>query len=383
MSMIKKISQSSTLILSLIGLVACSGNSNRFTAEGTISGAEGEMLYLEEVGTGNVMSLDSVRLDKQGSFRFVHDGTHYPMFYRVRLGKQSIPFAADSATHVVIKSSAPNLLASYELTEADPYNHQMREVIQLRQRADSRIDSVLRLYNAGTIALEEASEQVDQIARQLKTTLTNRFIFTEPKSPVAYFALFQRKGDSEAFYFSADEDSDERAFAAVATAYDLYYADAPYTPFLKDIALRAVARGRAKRAWERSAQEKAEAASILDFPEIALHDNKGQMQSLTELAKQGPVLVSFTAYSAQWSPMLVASLHKLRETRPEITIYEVSLDGDSYYWQNAARTLPWISVNDPEGRSAMLYNVGSLPSFFFIDKGELKRLESPEELARS
>lgn len=382
MSMIKKINQSSAIALALIGLAACSGTNNRFTAEGTILGAEGEMLYLEEVGTGNVMSLDSVRLDGEGAFRFSHDGTHYPMFYRVRLGKQSIPFAADSATHIVIKSSTPNLLASYELVDADTYNHQIREVIQLRQSADRRIDSILGIYNSGTIALDEAREQVDLIASELKTTLSNRFIFTEPKSPVAYFALFQRKGDSEAFYFSADEDTDERAFAAVATAYDLYYAEAPYTPFLKDMALRAIARGRAKRAWERSAQEKAEGASVLDFPEIALPDNKGQMQSLTAIAKERPVLISFTAYSAQWSPMLVASLQKLQEKRPDITIYEVSLDGDSYYWQNASRTLPWISVNDPEGRSAMSYNVGTLPSFFLIDKGEIKRIDSLEGLSK-
>lgn len=380
--MIKKISQSSALALALIGLAACSGTSNRFTAEGAILGAEGEMLYLEEVGTGNVISLDSVRLDGQGAFHFTHDGTHYPMFYRIRLGKQSIPFAADSATHVVIKSTTPSILANYELVDADPYNHQIREVIRLRQGADRRIDSVLSRYNAGAIALEEAREQVDQIANELKATLSNRFIFTEPKSPVAYFALFQRKGDSEAFYFSADEDTDERAFAAVATAYDLYYANAPYTPFLKDIALRAVARGRAKRAWERSAQEQVEGATVLDFPEINLADNKGEMKSLTALAQEGAVLVSFTAYSAQWSPMLVASLQKLREEHPEITIYEVSLDSDSYYWQNAARNLPWISVNDPEGRSAMSYNVGSLPSFFLIRDGELKRIDSLDQISK-
>lgn len=367
------------LTLATTLMVGCSEDANQFVAEGTITDAQGETLYLEEVGTGHVISLDSVRLDEAGQFRFAHDGTRYPMFYRLRLGNQSIPFAADSLTHLVVRSTGGDFFTSYTLEEADPYNYQIREVAHLRHQTDQRVDSVLALYTAGHVSLEEARQAVNDLAAELKRTLTHRYIYSDTKSPVAYFALYQRKGDGA--YFSAEEDGDERAFAAVATAYDLYYADAPYTPFLKDMALHALARSRARRSWDRaSSQAEAHGVATLDFPDIKLVDSGGTERQLSTIAEGGPVLLSFTAYQAQWSPLLVASLRELQSRRPGLTIYEVSVDGDHYFWQNATRTLPWICVNDPEGRALLSYNVQELPAFFYIEGKELRRISSPKEL---
>lgn len=366
--------------LALLGLgaTACSDGQKQFVAEGHVTGASGQTLYLEEVGTGNVLSLDSAQLDADGAFRFAREGTYYPMFYRLRLGNQSIPFVADSVTHIVIKADAPTFFTSYTIVEADQPNHQIREISHLRHRTDTQIDSLLAEYNANRIDLHAARTGVDSLAGALKQTLMQRYIFTDPKSPAAYFALFQRKG--EGAYFSAEEIGDERAFAAVATAYDLYYATAPYTPFLKDLALRAIARSRARRSWERAAADMPDKVKEVAFPEIALADKSGQTQSLTALVGQGPVLLSFTAYQAQWSPMLVSTLREIQAKRPDLTIYEVSVDGDAYYWQNATRNLSWISVNDPEGKSLVEFNVQSLPAFFLIEGATVKRLESPEEV---
>lgn len=365
------------LMLGLGMLVGCSGKGNRFVAKGRVSGAEGQTLYLEEVGTGNVLSLDSVLLGSDGKFRFEREGMSYPMFYRLRLGDQSIPFAADSATTLSLTTTATNFFTGYQLTEADPYNYQIREVALLRHHTDGRIDSVLALYASGGIELQEARDAVSELSVEFKKMLAQRFIYADPKSPTAYFALFQRKGD--ATYFSADDEGDERAFAAVATAYDIYHSAAPYTPFLKDMALRAIARGRARRSWERAAAQGNQNIKIITFPEINLSDSKGHKQSLTELASKGPVLLSFTAYQAQWSPMLVSTLRSIQEKRPDMQIYEVSVDGDSYYWLNATQTLPWVCVNDPEGTSLVDYNVRSIPAFYLIKNGELQRLESPEQ----
>ncbi len=379
--MINKSATALALSFGLMTFVGCSGSQREFVAEGHVLDAEGQMLYLEEVGTGNVMSLDSVRLGRDGAFAFRHDGTRYPMFFRLRLGDQSIPFAADSLTRLVVKTSARDYFAGYELEDADPYNHQIREIALMRYATDRSIDSVLARYTAGQLDLEAAREQVLSIADGLKRTLITRFIFPDPKSPAAYFALFQRKGDGA--YFSTEEDGDDRAFGAVATAYDTHFKDAPYTPFLKDMALQAVARARVRRSWETSpaTNEPVEVETIA-FPEISLRDNKGQLQTLSALAERGPVLLSFTAYQAQWSPLLVGTLRDMKTKRPDLTIYEVSLDGDDYYWQNAARTLPWICVNDPEGQTLQHYNVQSLPAFFYISGGELHRLNTPEDALR-
>lgn len=356
-------------------LVGCSDGKQSFVAEGHILGGEGQTLYLEETGTGQVLSLDSVKLSSDGRFHFEHEGTSYPMFYHLRLGGQTIPFCADSVTHLVVKAEANSLFETYELTEADQYNHQIREVAHLRHQTDMSIDSLLALYTSGIIEMEVARQGVDSLAGDLKRTLSQRFIYVDPKSPVAYFALFQRKG--EGAYFSADEEGDERVFAAVATAYDLYYKEAPYTPFLKDMALRALARARARRSWAESGDKLADKiSSSVSYPEIKLKGKQGQEHSLSHYAERGTVLLSFTAYQAQWSPMLVSSMRELQAKHPDWTIYEVSFDGDDYLWQNATRTLPWVTVHDPEGQSLVHYNVQQLPTFFLIRGGQLERLSS-------
>lgn len=239
----------SLLLLGLLIMMIAYGCQSRdegtFVVEGKITGAEGKMLYLEEVGTGNLLSLDSIKLGADGQFVFKHPGTSYPMFYNLRLEGATIPFCADSLTHLVMQSKADDFFRSYTLIEGDPYNHQIREVVHTRMKADKAIDSVDNIYRAGGITPLEATTSIDSIADALRVHLSTHYIYLDPKSPTAYFALFQRKGDIP--YFTIDREGDERTFAAVATAYETYYPNAPYTPFLKDIALKGMAFKRMRR----------------------------------------------------------------------------------------------------------------------------------------
>lgn len=361
----------------LLPLSSCSlGSKSSFVAEGKVLGAEGQVLYLEEVGTGSVLSLDSARLDKEGEFRFEREGTPYPMFYRLRLGEASIPFVADSVTHIVIDSKGVDFFRSYTLAEADSYNHQIRQIALMRDATDRSIDSLISGFQSGTIAREDAARIVDSVVQDFKRCLTTRYIYVEPKSPAAYFALFQYKGNGA--YFSVDDPGDERAFAAVATAYDTFYPEAPYVAFLKDMALEAVARGKARR--QISTANSLLNGELVNFPEVKLSDSRGGVHSLTAMAKEGPVLLSFTSYQGEWSPQLVASLKSVLAKRKGLKVYEVSLDSDTYYWRNAVRTLPWTCVQDIEGKTANSYNVQTLPSIFLIEDGNIRRLDRPEEV---
>ncbi len=362
-------------------LFSCGEHKEKFSVEGSVSNASEQMLYLEEVGTGSVLSLDSVKLDKAGKFSFKHEGNRYPMFYRLRLGKSSIPFTADSITHLKLETNAKDFFPSYKLIEADQYNYQIRDIALYRYQKDKEIDSLIKEYNLANLSLTEVQQSVEEKVQELKANFLKHYIFVNPKSPAAYFALFQRKGESA--YFSADVDSDYNAFAAVGNAYKEFFPDAPYTPFLEKMALRAVARHRLMVQQKQKIEEQVKKGiETIVYPEIDLKDKDGQVQKLSSYASQKAVLLSFTTYSAQWSPMLVASMRKVHKARPDIQIYEVSLDNDEYFWQNAVRTLPWISVNDPEGKTLMDYNVQNLPTFYFIDGDKLARLSNPEELIK-
>ena len=130
--MTKRIGRLLGLTLALCLIASCSGRkSSDFIAEGTISGAADQMLYLEETISEEPRLIDSVRLDKQGHFSFRSEGHSYPMLYRLRLGEQHIPFAADSARRFSITAEASRLFDSYRITSPEDYNKQIQEVCRL------------------------------------------------------------------------------------------------------------------------------------------------------------------------------------------------------------------------------------------------------------
>lgn len=369
-------------LLGLLALGACSHGSNEFTAEGTISDAAGKTLYLETTDTDIPQLVDSVTLDDKGHFSFHGEGHSYPAFYRLRIGETFIPFAADSLTHLTLSASAKDLFSTYKIESGDEANKQIREIGQLRATTDKAVEGVLSALSAGTLERSVALARIDSLSTQLKNTLTSKYIYSNPKGAAAYFALFQSyRGGT---YFALDAPGDDRAFAAVATAYDAFHPTAPYTPLLKQAALRSIAMARArKRAATPDTTATASPVEVVSFPEIRLRDQQGKMRSLTaEVAKGAPILVCFTAYAGEWSPALVSELRALHAAHPDLVIFEVSEDQDAYLWKNAARNLPWISVHDLDHSHAQEYNVQGLPSFFSIRGSELKRLATPADIYR-
>ncbi|WP_329904284.1 redoxin domain-containing protein [Porphyromonas pogonae] len=368
------------IMVGAVIFTGCKNNGrNKFVVEGSVTDAAGQMLFLDEVGTGNVVSLDSVKLDENGAFTFTHEGTYYPMFYRLRLNRSSIPFAADSATHLVLKASGKDFFGGYDWTDADSENRQIRDISHQRYSTDMEIDEALADFHAGKMSADSVSRLITSLADKLKRDLTTKYIYVNPRSPASYYALFQKKND--VMYFDTEDHADSRAFAAVATAYDTYYPMAPYAPFLKDMALKSIARKRQAVAFAQQINQ-FDSVKTVDFPELTLKNASGKEVSLSHIATSGKtVLLSFTAYSAEWSPALVNKMRALYDKYHDqgLEIYEVSLDNDSYYWQNASRNLPWICVYDSDGKSLKNYNVGQLPVFFRIKNGELKAIADPAQ----
>ena len=89
------------LFLALLAVTSCKKDNN-FTVEGVVSGAEGQIMYLENVGVSSVSMLDSVKLNAAGTFEFTQPRPEYPDFYRLRLKNQLINFAVVSTETIKI-----------------------------------------------------------------------------------------------------------------------------------------------------------------------------------------------------------------------------------------------------------------------------------------
>jgi len=354
-------------------LTAC--HDTTFTVKGVVSGADGQVMYLENVGISSVVILDSVKLTAGGKFQFKHQRPPTPDFYRFRLNNQWINFAVDSVETLSFAADAGAFATSYTVEGSD--NAKAIKAITLAQLdANQAIGKLRKERESNLIPDTTYNEQITKVADTYKATAL-QYIYTAPMSTAAYFALFQQI-DGLLFFDLYNKD-DSKAFGAVATSFDHYYPGSARSAHLHNLALQSIKIIRSQRAMANESTVNIEEISYLD---ISLPDIKGDTLSLSSVSDNNVVLINFTAYQTEWSPSLNLELSDLyaKYNDKGLVIYQVSLDADIHYWKNISFNLPWICVRDPESvysQIAALYNVRQLPAIFLLDrKGNLvKRIE--------
>ena len=186
-------------------------------------------------------------------------------------------------------------------------------------------------------------------------------------STAAYFALFQQIDGL--LFFDLYDKVDSRAYGAVATSFDTFYPESPRAKHLHNLALQSIKVIRSQRPID---LDKLDAKEV-SYMDVELPDVHGTPVKLSEVAQGHPTIVNFTAYQTEWSPSLNMELGSLytKYSQRGLRIYQISLDADLHFWQNAASNLPWDCVRDPQtvySEVAALYNVKQLPALFLLDK---------------
>lgn len=357
---------------------ACN-NASDFTVKGVVSGADGQTMYLENVGISNVETLDSVKLTAAGKFKFTRKRPACPDFYRLRLNNQLINFAVDSIETITIAADAGTFATSYSVEGSE--NSKAIKAITLAQLdANQAIGRLRREYEEKHITDTTYRAEMLETAEAYKD-VARKYIYAAPMSTAAYFALFQQI-DGLLFFDLYDKD-DLKAYGAVATSYEHFYPDSPRSKHLSNLTLQSMKVLRAQRPMNLDDVKTNEVSYI----EIELPNLRGEVVKLSSVAEGKPVVINFTAYQAEWSPALNMALGELYTKYHDkgLEIYQISLDSDLHFWKNAASNLPWTAVRDPQSvysQIAGLYNVKQLPAIFILDrKGSLvKRVEDVKNL---
>ena len=365
-------------VVSLV-LAACKRQAD-FTVEGVVSGADGQVMYLENVGVSSVETLDSVRLTAAGEFRFERPRPAYPDFYRLRLNNQLINFSIDSTETISFVADAETFATSYRV-EGSENCKAIKNITLAQLDANQAIGRARRAYEADQLADTAYARQVEEAVGAYKE-VARRYIYSAPMSAAAYFALFQQIDGLLLFDLYDKEDS--KAYGAVATSLDHFYPESPRTKHLYNLALQSIKVIRSQRPVNLDNVEREE----VGYVDIELPDIQGVNQKLSALAPGNIVLLNFTAYMSEWSPALNMALGELYVEYHDkgLEVYQVSLDGDVHFWKNAASNLPWTCVRDPQtvySQVAALYNVKQLPVIFVLDRsGNLvKRVDDMKNLA--
>ena len=375
--------QISTRLLTVLGLCmfffsACN-NSSDFIVKGVVAGADGQLMYLENVGISNVVTLDSIKLAPGGKFKFTEKRPEYPDFYRLRLNNQLINFAVDSTETISFVADAGTFATSYSVEGSE--NSKAIKAITLAQLdANQAISRLRKEYEDKMISDTTYRTKVLAAADAYKE-VARKYIYSAPMSTAAYFALFQQIDGL--LFFDLYDRKDVKAYGAVATSYNHTYPESPRSKHLYNLTLQSMKVLRAQRPVDYSNVETKE----ISFLDIELPDVRGEVVKLSTVAPGKVVLINFTAYQTEWSPALNMALGELytKYHDQELEIYQVSLDSDFHFWRNGASNLPWVTVHDPQSvysQVAGLYNVKQLPALFILDrKGNLvKRVEDVKKL---
>lgn len=353
--------------VAVIMLAAVSCTEKKFNVNGSIAQANDSVLYLENIGIDGITAVDSLKLGENGDFSFSHTAPEAPEFYRLRISDQIINISIDSTETVTVKADYPTMAQQYTVEGSEESN----VIKELSAKQMQLREALLKIENNEALSYQVAGDSIMKVIEAYKDDIKNNYIFKNPNKASSYFALFQTIG-SYLIFNPRENEADIKAFAAVATSWDVYYPEAVRGKNLHNIAIEGMKNIRLmqnKQAASSIDLSQIEATNIIN---VSLLDNKGNLRNLTDL-KGKVVMLDFHIYGGEASTKRIMLLRELysKYNSQGFEIYQVGLNDDEHFWKTQTEALPWICVHDKQGANSVTlrqYNVQSIPTFFIIDK---------------
>lgn len=354
------------LIMGALVLIACD-NAPKFQVEGTIEGAEDSMLYFAQSTLDGVKNLDSVKLGKSGAFSFKADApTDCPEFYILRVGQHVINFAADSTETITFQATLPTMESSYTVTGSES-SDKIREISLMQQQVQAKLVAIEK--DEGMLPGDKV-DSLASIIKDYKERIKRDYIFVEPRSAYAYYAVCQSLTDLRGTFMlfnPLNDRSDVKCYATIATAWDGAYPDAPRTQQLCNMAIKGMDNTATPQQKVVTVDEdKITETGIIDINLPDIHSN---MHSILDL-KGKVVLIDYTVYAAQESAERTRLMRSLYEKyhAQGFEIYQISLDDDVHFWKFSCENLPWVCVHETDGSATRIYGVVNIPTFFLVNR---------------
>lgn len=351
----------------LLAAALGSCDNRKFRVSGAITEAKDSVLYFENMSLDGPVTVDSVKLDGDGTFSFSQKAPEAPEFYRLRIAGQIINLSIDSTETVTVKAAYPTMATAYTV-EGSPECEVIKE---LALKQIDLLGRVIAIERNNNISFDLTRDSIARVVEAYKHDVKMNYIFKAPMRPSSYFALFQTLGNRLIFNPRESED-DIKAFAAVATSWDTYHPNSVRGENLHNIAIQGMRNVRIVR--NQMAAQAVEAGKVheANLIDISLLDNQGHTRRLTDLTGK-VVLLDFHVFGSEGSTKRIMQMREIynKYHARGLEIYQVSLDPDEHFWKTQTAALPWISVRDPQGlqsKNLALYNVSSLPTFFLIDR---------------
>lgn len=351
------------IAMASLAIVACNEREPSFTVEGVVKGAKDQTLFLYNNALGGAVKLDSVKLTEEGTFTFHSEAPQAPELYSLIVGNQMVYFGIDSTETVTINADYATMASAYQV-KGSASSEKIRQ-LTLRQHDLQR--QIIAVQNNLDLNRQQIVDSLQRMVDNYKNDITMEFIFENPSSIYAYYALFQTLGGWN--IFDRSNPQDVRVFAAVATSWDTFYPESDRAKHLHNTTIKGMNDTRQAAAREMMAAETAGQIEAVDVLDLSLPNASGHNRTLTEL-KGKVVMLDFHMFSMKESAARILSLRELYNKYHDqgLEIYQIGLDENEHFWKQQTEALPWISVYDPSALSARNYNVQSIPEYFLIDR---------------
>lgn len=349
-----------------------------FTISGKITNNDGKYLYFEELKVASSVAVDSVKLGKDGTFKF-EGYEKYPNFYLLRLNENNfLTLLVDTTENIRVYGDAANFSRDYKV-EGSPGSLLVQELNKTLTSTKHKLDSIQTLIksfrNRADYSLKKAiwDQQLADI-KQTQIRYSTNFVQKHPFSMASVLALYQKFDDSN--YVVQDLHS----LKVAASALNSIYPQSEHVRALYANTQRLMLDEKNVKLQEFIDK------NGLSYPDIRLPDYSGKEIQLSSL-KSKVVLVQFWSALDRGSRIQNQALVELyAKYKPRgLEIYQVSIDTARNAWLNAIETdgLKWINVGDMKGSVAAIhaYNIQSVPANYILDKDRRivdKNLQGPE-----
>ncbi len=364
--MIKKVP---FFLLAALIIAGCKSNNIEINGK-LLAPAKGEFLYLDELKSSELITVDSSIIAEDGTFSF-RRRIEFPSFYLIKTDETNfLTMLLEPGQNIFIKAyqdslNYPSSISGSKGTELmNEYN----------RRLLTTIDELKELYNVyiqnlGTEQLNAVMDRLDSLAQihlNELNTYTKEYIDKNLNSLVSLVALYQQVAPGQ---YILHPEKDLEYFIKVDSSLSLQYPDYEPVKSLHEQVQGLKSDLNAQKLKSPVGNEMTEA------PEIALPDPEGDTIKLSS-TRGNIVLLDFWA---SWcnpcrkeNPNLVKTYEIYH--RRGFQIYQVSLDKTKEAWIKGIEQdhlEKWIHVSDIKYWQSVvvqLYNLDKIPTNFLLDR---------------